>query len=452
MFKVKKSENFEEWYLEVIRRGKLVEYSKVKGFLVWTDRAIYIHEKYMHLLEKLLTKIGYKKFYFPLLIPFSLMAKESDHIKGFEKQVFWVETEGEKLAIRPTSETIMYDFFKSVIISYRDLPFKVFQTTSVYRYETKSTKPLIRDREILWNEAHSAHSTMEDVKREMKKILKIYKKIFDFCKIPVIFVNVKQGIFAGAEEAWEAYTIFPSGKVLEMGSINNLGQKFSKVFEIRFLDEKNQENFVYQGCYGISERVLAAIVAIHGDDKGLILPPSLSPIQAVIIPIYYNESEKEEVFNYCEKVLKKLKAIKIRAFIDYSEKTPGWKFNEYELLGIPIRIEIGKKEISEEKITIVKRTNGEKISLQLNQIKTILSIFKEIENEIKERAENYFKSMISYGKIEKGKISIVNVCQNCFDKIEKDLEILGIPLENNKKENCIFCGNICDQVVIGESY
>lgn len=455
--KNKKSINFSEWYLEVIKKGKIVDYSGIKGFLIFRENGLYIFEKYMKYLENLLGKIGYKKFYFPLLIPESLLRVEKNHIAGFENQVFWVDYGGntkleERLAIRPTSETIMYNFFKQSIFSYRDLPLKVHQTVSVFRYETKSTKPLIRDREILWNEAHSAHSSLEEVRREMKKIYKIYKKVFDYCCLPIIFVNVKVGIFAGAIEAWEAYTIFPDGKALEMCSINNLAQKFSKAFGIKFLNRENKEEYVYQGCYGISERVIAAIIAIHGDDKGLILPPTLSPLQVVIIPIFYNEEQRRKVLEYCEKVLKALKRMKIRVGMDVEEKTPGYKFNEYELYGVPLRIEIGEKEINENKITIAIRLTGKKTELNFSEIKNIKKMLEEIQYEMLKRAYDYFKEKISRGKIEKGKISIVNICQNCFEKVDKDFEIIGVPLENSKVDKCIYCNNQCEEIVLAETY
>ncbi|MEM5801885.1 MAG: proline--tRNA ligase [Candidatus Aenigmatarchaeota archaeon] len=470
----KKEENFSEWFHEVIQKTGLIDQRfPLQGFLVFGWLGLEIHENYMQYLESLYKKNGYKKYYFPALIPERLLATEAEHIRGFHDQVFWVTHSGEKpmgerAALRPTSETAMYEMFKLWIRSYKDLPLKIFQTTSVFRSETKHTRPLIRDREILWNEAHSAHVSLEDINKHVKEVVEIYKKLFEYCAIPVIFFDVVSGIFAGALQAIEAYTIFPDGRVLEMGSVNNLGQRFSKAFNVTFLDENGERKYVYQGSYGVSERILAAIVALHGDNKGLILPPNVAPIQVIIIPILGKKDEK--IINYCKKVKKMLENdLKVEMDLN-KEKTPGWKFNYYEMLGVPLRIEIGEKELMEKTITIVRRDNRKRQTIKFEKaIEKIKSLLNVIQKKLYKKAKEELKKKLSEAKDisqlkkileEKGGLVKTEWCgkKECADYIKAETkggEIIGILYEKKEapRGKCIWCNGKSKYVTyVGNSY
>ncbi|MBU5537049.1 MAG: proline--tRNA ligase [Candidatus Aenigmatarchaeota archaeon] len=470
----KKSENFSEWYHEVIQKADIIDQRyPLQGFLVYKGNGLAILEKAIGFLEDLLNANGYTKCYFPPLIPESLLKKEEAHIRGFQDEVFWVTRAGqnemgEKVALRPTSETAMYEMLKLWIRSHRDLPTKIYQSTSVWRYETKHTRPLIRDRELLWNEAHSLHATLKDVSKHMKEMIRIYSKVYEFCAIPVVFIDVKTGLFAGAVQAIEAYTIFPDGKVLEMGSINNLGQRFSKAFDIKFVKEDGTQQYVYQGCYGISERLVAAVVAIHGDDKGLVLPPNVASVQAVIVPIFGEDDEN--IIKYCKAVYRKLRK-KFRIKLDLSrEKTPGWKFNHYEMLGIPVRIEIGKKEVESKTVTLVRRNDREEFLSHFEKLPRELdNILKSIQTDMYKKALSEFQKRLSEAKNmddlrkilnEKGGLVKTEWCgkQDCADNLKaesKGGEIIGVPYGVKEKANssCVWCNDKSRYIVyVGNTY
>ncbi len=465
---VKKSENFSEWFRQVIEKAGIVDQRyPLQGFLAYPWYGYAIHENCMKILEEILTRTGHKKCYFPLLIPDKLLTLEENHIAGFKDEVFWVTHTGgtpmgEKAALRPTSETAMYYLLKLWIRSYKNLPLKIHQSTAVYRYETKQTRPLMRDREILWNEAHTAHATPEEARKQVEEGMKIYTELFERIAVPVIFFDVVAGVFAGAEQAIEPYAVFPSGRSLEMGSVNNLGQKFSKAFDIKFLDEKGGEKNVYQTCYGVSERLTAAVIALHGDDKGLVLPPSVAPIEVAIIPIY-NEKTKKAVVQYCEKVKESL--AEFRTEVDLREDyRPGWKYNYYEMLGIPVRIEVGPKEVKTKSVTIVRRDSGMKKMLKLNFcVKDMGRLLRDIQSYLYKEAEhNLFNSITKAKDIkelkrileEKGGFVRIEWCGNkeCVDYIKTETkggDILGPMYKKQEvaKGNCIWCKKKAKNVV-----
>ena len=294
----KKAENFSEWYHELVTRTIVDQRYPLEGFLTFRPLGEEMLSNALKKLEELLIATGHKKVYFPMLIPETLFQKEADHIKGFASEVFWATHSGEKkmnikCALRPTSETAMYEMMRYWVRSWHDLPLKIFQTCSIFRYETKHVRPLIRDREIRWTEAHTLHATAEEAVKQIEEGIKIYTELYNYLAIPHIWLDVVEGVFAGAESACEAYTIFPSGRLLEMGSVNNLGQKFSRAFDVKFKSHDGSDEYVYQTCYGVSERLLAAIVAVHGDDYGLVLPPEIvfvSRIFAVLTPFPDNSN------------------------------------------------------------------------------------------------------------------------------------------------------------------
>ncbi len=455
---VKKEKDFSEWYHELIRKTLIDQRYPLQGFLVYVPYGYETFSNCIKILEELLVQAGHKKCYFPTLIPEKLLGKEEQHIKGFSEEVFWVTHSGltkmeEKAALRPTSETAMYEMLSLWIRSWRDLPLKIHQSCSVFRYETKHTRPMIRDREILWNEAHTSHATKEEAAKQMEDGIRIYKDLFERLTIPVLFLDVVSGVFAGAEAAVEPYTIFPDGRSLEMGSVNNLGQRFSKVFNVKFKKEDETEDYVYQTSYGVSERLLAAITAIHGDNKGLILPPSIAPVQIIVVPIYFGK-EKENVLKKAAEVAGKLNKVARVEIDSRDEYTPGFKFNEWEMKGVPLRIEIGPKDIEKKSITVVRRDNKEKTVIKENAaVKEISKLLDSIQESLKERAQKYFESKIKNAKdlneiktnIKNGLFSRIAWCGklDCASHIEKSTDAVFIGKEHKGKKaggKCI-CGN-----------
>lgn len=399
-----KAKNFSEWYHEIIRKVVIDQRYPLQGFLAYRPLGYETFSNIIKILEELLAKTGHRKCYFPMLIPERLLKKEEHHIAGFSDEVFWVTNAGktkmkERAALRPTSETVMYEVIRNWIRSWRDLPLKIHQSCSVFRYETKHTRPLIRDREILWNEAHTSHATPEDAAAQIEIGKKIYSELFDSIAIPVIWIDVVAGVFAGAESAVEPYTIYPDGRLLEMGSVNNLGQKFSRAFDIKFKTKDEKEEYVYQTCYGVSERTLSAVVALHGDDAGLVLPPNIAPIQAVIVPIIFKES-REETLKVANELKDRIEKAGIRVVLDDKEtSTPGEKFYFWEMQGVPIRIEIGPNDIKKGGAILVRRDTKKKIFVKekdiVNEIKTS---FAAITDDMKTRAKKYLEEKIKHAK------------------------------------------------------
>ncbi|MBU5557999.1 MAG: proline--tRNA ligase [Candidatus Aenigmarchaeota archaeon] len=448
--------DFSAWYHELIRRTLVDQRVPMTGFLVYKPLGYELFLNCMHILEDELAKTGHKKCYFPTLIPEHLLKREEHHIAGFSNEVFWVTHGGEskleeKAALRPTSETIMYEMLKLWIRSWRDLPLKIHQSCSVFRYETKHTRPLIRDREILWNEAHTNHATAKEAAAQIDVGIKIYSELFRRLAIPVIWIDVVAGVFAGAEAAVEPYTIFPEGRVLEMGSVNNLGQRFSRVFDVKFKTEDGRDEYVYQTCYGVSERPLAAIVAVHGDDKGLVLPPEIAPTQAVIVPIPY-EANKKKILNGARALKEKLKGFRIE-LDDREQITPGEKFYEWEMAGVPVRIEIGPKDLEKGGATLVRRDTGKKEFVKTDKIAARLEqMFVEIFKNMTDCAKRYHDSKIKAVKsIEDVKKAVTSdmLAQlawcgelECAAKIEKavDTPFIGKDHYQTTKGKCVGCG------------
>ncbi|MFH1630986.1 MAG: proline--tRNA ligase [Candidatus Aenigmatarchaeota archaeon] len=466
----KKDDNFSEWFHQVIKVADIIDQRfPVQGFLTYKPYGYSIHSNYIGILEEFLNKTGHKKCYFPIVIPERLLGKEAKHIESFNAEVFWITQGGEtkfaeKLALRPTSETVMYDMLSLWIRSWRDLPLKLYQSTTVYRYETKHTRPLIRDREIHWNEAHTSHATAEEAAEQIKTGMNAYSEVFKATCVPTLFL-VAADVFPGAVSAIEPYTLFPDGRALEMGSVNNLGQRFSKAFGVKFRKEDDTEDFVYQTCYGISERVLAAMVALHGDNKGLVLPPRVAPIQAVVVPIVF-EKEKKKILACAKKIADELGS-EIRVHFDDREISAGAKFYDWELRGVPIRIEIGPKDIEKDSVMLVRRDTGEKKSVkQKDLIKTMFGLLDDIQDNIYRKALAWHDSKIKIAKHVNDIIENVNArmlsrvfwCGNveCAADMEKktDAVFLGYAEGDKPKgsEDCM-CGNKAKHVgYIGKTY
>lgn len=423
----------------------------------------------MRLLEDMLDKTGHSKMHFPLLIPEDLFAKESRHLRGFEDQVFWMGKVGKrrltrKLVLRPTSETAMYPMFSLWVRSHRDLPIKVYQTVSVFRYETGSTKALIRDREMWpFNEAHTVHATLEEAEKQMEIGTRIYEKLFRKLALPYLLVRKPEWeLFPGAVNAYEFYVLMPDRKVLETGSVNNLGQAFSKVFDIKYERTDGSHEYAYQTCYGQSERLLACVVAVHGDDHGLVLPPSIAPILVVVVPIVYAECA-EKVEEYARRVERLLKKNKVAVVLDEREDfTPGEKFYYWEKMGIPIRLEIGLREAENETVTLVRRNTLKRETVRLQSLaKAVRRRIKGMEEELWNRAEQSLREKISDAstiekaiqQIKNGKAIIETTwCgrEKCRRQIENmtGIEIIGFAVTKRiVQRKCLVCGDGTKNIV-----
>ncbi len=457
---IKKGENFSEWYSQVVQKGELADYGPIQGTIAFRPYSYEIWEMIQKEFDARIKKLGHKNAYFPLLIPESLLDKEAEHFKTFVPEVFWVAYNGnaklaEKYAIRPTSETIIYYFMSKWIRSWRDLPLLLNQWCNVLRAEIKATKPFIRTSEFLWQEGHTAHATKEDAEKEVFTILEIYKEIVEgLLAVPVI-IGKKSEMekFAGAVYTTTLEAMMPDGKALQCGTSHFLGQNFSKPFEVSFLDKEEKNDFVYTTSWGISTRLLGALIMVHGDDKGLVLPPKVAPIQAVIVPIYYNEQDKKRILGEAEKIKEELGSIRIE--MDTREGyTPGWKFNYWELRGVPLRIEIGPKDIENNQVVISKRIDGKKEKVGRSELKQ--RIKEELENEQeqmfkKARASldgsiTQVRTFDEFKKVLETKMGFIKVSwcasKECEEGIKNETTATcrAIPFGEQVFSDCVYCG------------
>lgn len=424
---VKKEDNFSEWYQQLILKAELADYTNVSGSIVFRPLAYAIWEKVQEVVDKEFKKIGIQNVYFPLLIPESTFLKEKEHVKGFSPEVAWVTHAGntklnEKLAIRPTSETIMYESYAKWIRSWRDLPLRLNQWNNVVRWEFKHPVPFLRTREFLWNEGHNVYSNQKELDKDKNLIIKIYSNFLkDYMALPSLFgKKTEKEKFAGAEKTYSLELYLPNGKAIQGPDYHDDGQNFAKAYNIKFLDKKGKEQFAYQSTYAISTRILGIMFAVHSDNKGLILPPKIAQNKIVIIPIMFEKNKK--ILEKAEEIKKELS--KYNPILDDRlEITPGWKYNEWELKGIPIRVEIGPKDLEKKEAIIVRRDNGEKKSVKINEI------FNFIGDELKKIQENLFK------KAEKNLYENISEASDLKETIQKikNKKIVLVPLKNSKK-------------------
>ena len=460
---IKKNDDFSEWYTQVVIKAELADYAPVKGLIVLRPDGYSIWESLKTSLDSKLAATGHRNGFLPVLIPESLLGKEKDHFAGFNPEVFWVTHSGDgeigdKLALRPTSETLAYTMYAKWIRSWRDLPLKINFWNSALRAEIKGTKPFLRTSEFLWQEGHTAHADKGEAEKEVIDILDIYKKtVEEEIAIPVITGRKSEKEkFVGAVYTLTMESLMPDGKALQMGTTHFLGQNFSKPFEVKYADKNNVESFVWQTSWGVSWRLIGGMIMVHGDDKGLVLPPRVAPIQVVIIPIYRSDEEKEKILARCEDIKILLTARNIRVHLDDRDQvTPGFKFNDWEMKGIPIRIELGPKDLESQKFVLVRRDNGQKQELSLNMdfgINTeteldnihndMFANAKKILDERTTTLETYdeFKS-----ELEKGMLIKAPICDNptCEEKIKEETgaDIRVIPDDcEDKGSKCIYCG------------
>ena len=457
---VSKKSDFSEWYTQVVLKAKLADYAPVKGLIVLRPDGYSIWESLKYTFDKKFGQNGIRNGFLPVLIPESLLGKEKKHFAGFNPEVFWVTHSGEnevgdRLALRPTSETLAYTLYSKWIKSWRDLPLKINFWNTALRAEIKATKPFLRTSEFLWQEGHTVHATQEEAEKEVFKILAIYKNtVEEELAIPVIIgKKSEKEKFVGAVYTTTMESVMPDGKALQMGTSHFLGQNFSKPFDVKFADKDNIEHFAWQTSWGVSWRLIGAMIMVHGDDKGLVLPPKVAPTQIVIVPIYNSEEDKKQTLQKAEDIKKQLELKMMRVHIDdRSEISPGYKFNDWEMKGVPLRIEIGPKDIQKQKVVLAKRYNKEKIDLSFDKIEKIGQILNEIQSKMLETARkqadlntfDIFDFSEFKEKIGKGGFFNANWCgkQDCEDKIkdETGADIRVIPLDNkNKVGKCIYC-------------
>lgn len=429
---VKKEENFSDWYNEVIIKAELADYSPVSGFMVVRPRGYAIWENIQRFLDDNVKKIGVRNGYFPLLIPESFFKKEAEHAEGFEPELAWVnrtDDEGtDRLAIRPTSETIMYDSYSKWIRSYRDLPLRINQWCNVLRWEVKQTKLFLRTREFLWQEGHCVYETKEECDKETRQYLSEYQRLVEeLLAIPVIpGIKTEAEKFAGALYTTTIEALMPDGKALQMGTSHQLGQGFAKGFGIKFIGEDEKEHYPWQNSWGLSTRTIGALVMVHSDDKGLVLPPKLAENKVVIVPIIFKD-KKDVVISKAKEIEKELKKYD-PIFDDREDYSPGWKFNEWELKGIPLRVELGPKDLEKKHVVIVRRDTSEKEFVK----------FKDVSNRVKEILDTMQKDMFSKAKEFLDSNIVTANDWKGFSKAIKDRKLV----------KTIFCGDVrCENSV-----
>jgi len=467
---VKKSEDFSEWYTEVILKSGLADYAPIKGCMIIREDAYAMWEKIQSVFDAKIKQTGHRNVYFPMFIPEAYLKKEAEHFAGFTPEVAWVTMGGdtpleERLAIRPTSETIMYATFAKWIRSWRDLPVKINQWCNIVRWETKATRLFLRTREFLWQEGHTAHATAEEAEKETLYVLGEYRDIMEsYLAIPVLVgKKTEMEKFAGGDYTTTLEAIMPDGKALQMGTSHNLGQNFAKVFDIKFIGEDEKDHEVWQTSWGITTRLIGALVMVHGDDKGLVLPPKIAPMQVVIVPIPYKGAEPAAIAAKAKEVADKLKAKGISVVLDdRAEYTPGWKFNQWELKGVPIRIEIGPRDLKQQQVVMVRRDIGTKAFVKETEVAAAVeNLLVEIQHNLYAKARinleqqttlvktyDEFKKVLS----EKGGFLKASWCgsADCETKI-KDETGATIRLRPFEREepvaNCVYCGQTAKETV-----
>jgi prolyl-tRNA synthetase len=399
---VKKEEDFSEWYTQLIQKAELIEYSPISGCYILRPNAYHIWEKVREYFDTLIKEDGVRNAYFPLFIPESLLTKEEKHVEGFAPEVAWVETGGhtklkERIAVRPTSETIINDTYSKWVRSHKDLPLRLNQWCNVVRWEFKHPVPFLRSREFLWQEGHTVYATKDEAVKETKIILDFYEKVFtDLYAIPVFKgTKSKTETFAGADFTLSVESFLPNGKAIQGATSHHLGQNFSKAFDIKFHDKNQEIKYVWQNSWGISTRSIGIMIMVHSDDKGLVLPPKVAEIQAVIIPILFDDS-KDKVMAESLKIKEKLEKVGISVHLDSREDySPGWKFNEWEMKGIPVRIELGPRDLKNKQIMVARRDNGVKKATLISKVDEEVSLLLEdIQSNLFKKAEKFLKSSI----------------------------------------------------------
>ncbi len=468
--------DFSKWYSEILLRGNIIDVrTPIKGANVILPNGYEIWEKVKEILNKEFKATNHQNAYFPLFIPEEFLTRESEHFDGFVPEVAWVTKVGdtelkEKFALRPTSETIMYHMYAQWIKSHGDLPLKINQWANIIRMDTKETRPLLRDREFQWSEAHTCHSSAEEAKIQVEESMKIYEALFDALGLSYLTLRrPPHDTFPGADYSIAYDSILPDGRALQIGTTHNLGQSFAKVFDIKFQDIDGSTKLVHQTCYGVSTRVLAALIALHGDDQGLILPPSVAPLQVAIVPIVF-KGKSEGVIEACKTLEEEVKRAGYKVHADTRDNyTAGWKFAEYEMRGTPIRLEIGPRDLKNNSVLLVRRDTGEKIPVNRDELFTELKKhMDEIQAGLKKKADDILDSFIvdidDFKKLktrmqnERG-FARVNWCgevacaENIKDQMSSEIRGTREDIKEEPTGPCIVCGNKgVQRVYVAQAY
>lgn len=464
------NEDFPQWYTDIVKKAELIDYSSVKGCMIIRPYGYAIWENIQKDLDARFKATGHENVYMPMFIPESLLQKEKEHVEGFAPEVAWVTHFGEeklteKLCVRPTSETLFCEHYAKIIQSYNDLPKLYNQWCSVVRCE-KTTRPFLRTTEFLWQEGHTVHATAEEAQEETLRMLNIYAShCEEILAIPVIKgQKTEKEKFAGARATYTIESLMHDGKALQSGTSHNFGDNFAKAFKIQYTDKTGKLQYVHETSWGMTTRLIGAVIMVHGDDNGLVLPPKIAPIQVVIIPI---AQHKEGVIEKAEQIKDRLSSL-TRVKLDSSDKMPGWKFAEYEMKGVPIRLEIGPKDIENNQCVLVRRDTMEKITISLDNVeKEIAELLARIQEDMLERARNNrdtktyeAKKMEEFVDIVENKPGFIKAMwcgeRECEDKL-KDLTSATsrcIPFEQEQiSDTCVCCGKEAKHMVYwGKAY
>lgn len=462
-------EDFAQWYTDVVLKAELIDYSSVKGCMILKPDGYAIWENIQQQLDARFKEVGVKNVYMPLFIPESLLNKEKDHVEGFAPEVAWVTHGGlnplqERLCVRPTSETLFCDFYKNDIQSYRDLPKVYNQWCSVVRWE-KETRPFLRSREFLWQEGHTAHATAEESQERTIQMLNVYA---DFCEqvlaMPVIRgQKTDKEKFAGAEATYTIEALMHDGKALQSGTSHNFGDGFARAFGIQYTDKDNTLKYVHQTSWGMTTRLIGAIIMVHGDNRGLVLPPKIAPTQVMIVPIM---QKKEGVLEKAAELKEMLSGFRVK--VDDSDKSPGWKFSEQEMRGIPVRVEIGPKDIEANQCVIVRRDTSEKTVVSLDELESrIGQVLETMQTEMLERArvhrDNHTSVALNYEEFKQAiaeKPGFVKAMwcgeEACENKIKEETTATSrcMPFQQEHlADTCVCCGKPAKAMVYwGKAY
>ncbi len=465
------SEDFAQWYTDVVKQAELMRYSSVKGCMMILPNGYAIWENIQKNLDAMFKETGVENVYMPLFIPESLLNKEKDHVEGFAPECAWVTQGGsepleERLCVRPTSETLFCDLYSNIVQSYRDLPKLYNQWCRVVRWE-KTTRPFLLSSEVLWQEGHTVHATAEEAQERTIQMLNVYA---DFCEQYLAIPMIKgrktdKEKFAGAVATYTIEALMHDGKALQSGTSHNFGDGFARAFNMTFTDQNNQLQFVHQTSWGLSTRTIGALIMVHGDDSGLVLPPRIAPVQIMVMPI---AQHKEGVLEKAGEIYETIKAAGLRVKIDDTDKSPGWKFSEQEIRGIPLRVEIGPKDIEKGTAVVVRRDTREKIFVAIEELTTELpKILETMQSDMLERAREHrdshtftAKSYEEFKDIIENKPGFVKAMwcgeEACELKIKEDTTATSrcIPFEQEKiAETCVCCGKPATKLVYwGKAY
>lgn len=464
-------EDFAKWYTDIVKKADLVEYTSVKGCMVIRPYGYAIWENIQKTLDAMFKATGHQNVYMPMFIPESLLQKEKEHVEGFAPEVAWVTHGGEeklaeRMCVRPTSETLFCEHYKNIVHSWRDLPKLYNQWCSVVRWE-KTTRPFLRTREFLWQEGHTVHATKEEAMNETIRMLNVYADFAEnYLAIPVIKgQKTEKEKFAGAVATYTIEALMHDGKALQSGTSHYFGDGFARAFEILYTDKENKQQYCHQTSWGVTTRLIGGIIMTHGDDNGLMLPPKIAPVQVIIIPVAMH---KEGVLEKAHELKDRLMKAGIRVDIDESEQSPGWKFSECEMKGIPVRLEIGPKDIEKNECVLVRRDNREKLSVSLDSFeKSVTELLDKVQQNLYDKAKKRrddmtysvktMEELISAAENKPGFIKAM-WCgdEACEDKLKEAAGVSSrcIPFEQEHiSDTCVCCGKPAKSMVYwGKAY